>query len=259
MRVHRTMRTSPPAQRPAALLAAVGLALAAAGCGADSPPHEEGASPAAEAAGEWEVLFDGTDLGRWRGYRSDEVPSGWRIEDGVLAFVPGGDGGDIVTMDTYGDFELELEWRVAPGSNSGIFYRATEEEDYIFMTGAEMQVLDNAGHADGQSPLTSAGSNFGLYPAEPDATRPVGEWNRVRIVARGPRVEHWLNGRRVASYEQGSAEWRERVANSKFAAWPRYGQAMEGHIGLQDHGDPVWYRDIRIRRLGGGEGASGAG
>lgn len=255
MRTHRTRSLLPSFRRAAACLVTAGLALASCGgqagggaevASADMVAGQEGSTA---GAGEWEVLFDGTDLSHWRGYRSEEMPAGWQVEEGTLAFVPGEGGGDIVTRDVYGDFELELEWRVAPGSNSGIFYRATEEEAYIFMTGAEMQVLDNGGHADGESPLTSAGSNFGLYPAEPDATRPVGEWNRARIVARGPTVEHWLNGTRVVSYEQGGEDWRARVADSKFAAWPRYGRAMEGHIGLQDHGDPVWYRNIRIRRL----------
>lgn len=210
---------------------------------------EAGESPEAASAGEWEVLFDGSSLDRWRGYREDRPPPGWVIEDSTLAFVPGAGGGDLITREQYGDFELVLDWRISPGGNSGIFYRATEEGDYAFETGAEMQVLDNDGHADGESPLTSAGSNFGLYPAMEDVTRPVGEWNRARIVARGPEVQHWLNGSMVVEYRQGSDEWRERVAETKFADWPEYGEAMRGHIGLQDHGDRVWYRDIRIRRL----------
>lgn len=220
-----------------------------AGAPASGADTEAGEPPEAASAGEWEVLFDGSNLDRWRGYREDQPPGGWVIEDSSLAFVPGGEGGDLVTREQYGDFELVLDWRISQGGNSGIFYRATEEGDYAFETGAEMQVLDNDGHADGESPLTSAGSNFGLYPATEDVTRPVGEWNRARIVARGPHIQHWLNGTMVVEYRQGSDEWRERVAETKFADWPEYGEAMRGHIGLQDHGNRVWYRDIRIRRL----------
>lgn len=245
----RPSRRSPVA---AALLAGV----VAAACGGAAPDASAGDAPAgadAAEAGDWEALFDGGDLSRWRGYRRDDVPAAWRVEDGALAFVPGeGEGGDLVTRDTYGDFELELEWRVAPGANSGVFYRGTEDEPWIYQTAPEMQVLDNAGHADGASPLTSAGSNFGLHPASGDVTRPVGEWNRARVVARGDHVEHWLNGTKVVEYELGSPDWERRVADSKFAAWPGYGQAREGHIGLQDHGNRVWFRNVRVRRLEGG-------
>ncbi|CAN5626552.1 DUF1080 domain-containing protein [soil metagenome] len=230
----------------------------AAACGGTVPQQGDSAAatvPAAETTGTgqhagWETLFDGSTLGGWRGYRRDDTPAAWQVEDGALAFVPGsGDGGDIITRDQYADFELEIEWRVAPAANSGIFYRATEETGRIYENATEMQVLDNAGHADGRSPLTSAGSNFGLYAVEQDVTRPVGEWNSARIVARGAHIEHWLNGHRVVVFEQGGDDWKARVAASKFAAWPAYGQSFTGHIGLQDHGDRVWFRNIRIRRL----------
>ncbi|HEU5210452.1 MAG TPA: MFS transporter [Longimicrobiales bacterium] len=219
-----------------------------------SPARGDGSGVASapdDTAG-WIVLFDSTTgLDAWRGYRRTDMPAAWQVQDGTLAFTPGaGDGGDIVTREQFGDFELVLEWRISPGGNSGVFYRGLESTDYIFETAAEMQVLDNAGHADGRSPLTSAGSNFGLYPAAREVTRPIGGWNEARIVARGPHVEHWLNGVKLLEYEQGSDEWKARVADSKFAAWPGYGTAMRGHIGLQDHGDEVWFRNIRIRPLG---------
>ncbi len=253
------------ARQPAGATVAAGLALllALGGCrtdgtagapqGGDSATVEDSmtaAAPAADDTAGWIVLFDGSSLDAWRGYQRTDVPAAWQVQDGALAFTPGaGAGGDIVTREQFDDFELVLEWRIAPGGNSGIFYRGSETADYIYETAAEMQVLDNAGHADGRSPLTAAGSNFGLYAAGSDATRPVGQWNEARIVARGPHVEHWLNGVRLLEYEQGSEEWKARVADSKFAAWPDYGTAMRGHIGLQDHGNPVWYRNIRIRPL----------
>jgi hypothetical protein len=205
------------------------------------------------AASEWIVLFDGTDLSHWRGYRQSDPPQAWSVDGDVLAFNPGAPGGDLLTREQFGDFELELQWRLSEGGNSGILYRATEDYENVWESAPEMQVLDDARHADGQNPLTSAGANYALYPASADVVRPVGEWNQVRIVAQGNHVEHWLNGQKVVEYELGSPDWQERVAASKFATMPGYGRALRGHIALQDHGDPVWYRDIRIRPLDGRE------
>jgi hypothetical protein len=165
--------------------------------------------------------------------------------DGALTRV--GRAGDLITREVFGDFELSLEWNVAAGGNSGIMYRVTEDAAETYHTGPEMQVLDDARHPDGRSRLTAAGAVYGLYPAEAGVVKPAGEWNAVRIVARGSRVEHWLNGVQVAAYELGSADWSARVAASKFSKWPGYGRAPAGHIALQDHGDRVAYRDIRIR------------
>jgi hypothetical protein len=198
-------------------------------------------------AGEWRPLFDGGSLDAWRGYRRDGVPEGWRVVDGAITRVAA--AGDLVTRETFADFELTLDWLVAPGGNSGIMYRVTEEARESYQSGPEMQVLDDAGHPDGRSRLTAAGAVYGLYPAPVGVVRPAGEWNTVRIVVRGRHVEHWLNGVAVASYELGSPDWEARVAASKFREWPRYGRAAAGHIALQDHGDPVAYRDIRIRTI----------
>jgi hypothetical protein len=196
---------------------------------------------------EWQVLFDGQNLDAWRGYQSEAIPPGWRIEGDMLAFANG--KGDLVTRDTYSDFELELEWKISPRGNSGIFYLAVLSDRPIYHSAPEMQILDDEAHRDGGNRLTSAGSNYALHPAPAGAVRPVGEWNDVRIVLKDRRVSHWLNGVMTADYTLGSPEWNELVAGSKFAAWPEYGQALSGHIGLQDHGDPVWFRNIRIRRL----------
>lgn len=196
---------------------------------------------------DWQVLFDGSSLDAWRAYKAGPLPNGWLIEGDTLHFAPG--SGDIMTRESFSDFELELEWKVAPGGNSGIFYRAVPGLDAIYMGAPEMQVLDDAGHADGADPLTSAGAVYGLYPAPRGAVKPAGEWNLARIVVTANVVQHWLNGQLMASYTLRSDEWLDKVGNSKFSAWPLYGQARKGHIGLQDHGDPVWFRNIRIRLL----------
>ena len=222
------------------------LAVALVPCvAAAQEPSPNRLTPGEEAAG-WKLLFDGT-LEGWRGYQRDDVPGGWSVRDGTITFTPGGDGGDLMTVDQYADFELSFEWRVTEGGNSGVFYRATEAERAPYWTGPEYQILDNAGHRDGAVPETSAGSNYALHAPVDDVTRPVGEWNVSRIVARGSLVEHWLNDVKLLEYELWSEEWREIVANTKFSDWPRYGMSPTGHIGLQDHGDPVWYRSIKIR------------
>ncbi len=197
----------------------------------------------------WQQLLDG-DAGRfWRGYRQADLPAGWQMVDGALTRVA--QAGDIVSREEFQDFELELEWKISPGGNSGIFFHVVEDSalNAVYLTGPEVQVLDNAGHADGRNALTSAGSNFALHAPTRDVTRPVGEWNRVRLVVQGPRVEHWLNGEKIVEYELWSDDWKQRVQASKFRDMPRYGLARRGHIALQDHGDWVAYRNIRIRRL----------
>jgi hypothetical protein len=224
---------------------------ASAGAAAAPSPSDSQAMPQAKdaqpPAGEWRLLFDGRTTAGWRGYRGQDAPAGWQVVDGALTRV--GSGGDIVTADQFGDFELELDWMVAPGGNSGILYRVTEEGENTYNTGPEMQVLDDARHADGRSRLTAAGAAYGLYPSPAGVVKPAGEWNHARLVVDGNRVEHWLNGQKVVEYELGSTDWRQRVANSKFAEWPGYGRAARGHIALQDHGDRVAYRDIRVREL----------
>jgi hypothetical protein len=200
-----------------------------------------------EQAAGWRPLFDGQTTAGWRGYRRAEMPAGWKVVDGALTRV--GDGGDIITTDQFANFELALEWKVARGGNSGIFYRVTEAGDRSYHSGPEMQVLDDARHNDGGSRLTAAGSLYGIYPAPAGVVKPAGEWNAVRIVVHGSHVEHWLNGTKVVDYELGSPDWEKRVGEAKFKEWPEYGRAKRGHIALQDHGDWVAYRNIKIKVL----------
>lgn len=224
-------------------LAAFYLLVATACAAAQSAPVNH-LTDAERAAG-WRLLFDGRTTAGWRGFRRDSMPAGWQVVDGALTRVA--QGGDIITVDQFENFELALEWKVAPRGNSGVFYRATEATDVIYQNAAEMQVLDDAGHRDGQSQLTAAGSNYGLHAVPPGIAKPAGEWNHARIVANGAHVEHWLNGVKVVEYQLWSPEWEALVKGSKFAEWPPYGRAKRGHIGLQDHGDWVVYRNIKIR------------
>lgn len=195
----------------------------------------------------WRLLFDGKTTTGWRGYKQRTMPSGWQVVDGALTRT--GTTTDIITDEEFTNFELVLEWRVVPGANSGIFFRAVEGEGAIYEYAPEVQVLDDAGHPDGGSELTSAGSNFALHPVRRGVVKPAGEWNAVRLRVDGNHVQHWLNGEIVVDYELGSDDWKQRVAASKFAAWPQYGLAPRGHIGLQEHGAEVAFRNIKLREL----------
>jgi len=226
------------------VLAAAALAAPLAAQGAPNTLTE------AERAAGWILLFDGTTTSGWRNYRADTLSAGWQAVDGALTRVRR--GGDIVTREQFTNFELVLEWRLSPegpAGNSGIFYRASEEPPVIYMGAAEVQILDNARHGDGRSELTSAGANYALHGVPHSAARPVGEWNTVRIVANGNHVEQWFNGAKVVEFEIDSPDWKARVAASKFKDWPLYARAGTGHIGLQEHGSVVAFRNIKIRRL----------
>lgn len=236
----------------AVLLSFVAAALA--GCGGSEATMMEPTPDPAAADAEWVSLFDGASLAGWRAFGGGPAPSAWRAEDGALRFDPtGGERGDLIAEGVYGDFELELEYRISECGNSGVFYRAAEGDGLAFpwQTGPEYQVLDDC-HPDAQYPSHTAGSLYDLYVPTADAARPAGEWNAVRIVVRGDRVEHWLNGERVVEAEVGSADWDARQAASKFrdpASFPGFGTYAEGVVGLQDHGDDVWYRNLRLRPL----------
>jgi hypothetical protein len=196
----------------------------------------------------WRVLFDGTSLDEWRGYRADTVPSGWQIVGGTLA--KEARTSDIMTKDQFADFELELEWKIGEAGNSGIFYRATEQYDRVYWSAPEYQLLDDVKGADNKTRLTCAGAAYGLYPSPEGHVKAPGEWNTTRIVARDAHVEHWLNGFKLLEYQLWSPDWDAKVKESKFAEWPNFGRAKRGHIAIQgDHAGALAFRRIRIREV----------
>ena len=216
---------------------------------------------AAEKAAGWKLLFDGKTWTGWRGFRREKVPvEGWAIEDGTIKHLAGQgeqsrEGGDIITVGQYDNFELQLEWRISPGGNSGIKYLVAEEMVKTGYSGLgfEMQVLDDDGHPDakmGKGGNRTASALYDLIaPPTNKALRPVGEWNQVRLVIRGSKVEHWLNGARVVEYELGSPQLKSLIAESKYKTIAGFGEVRKGHILLQDHGNEVWFRNIKLREL----------
>jgi len=199
---------------------------------------------------EWTILFDGGSVSHWRGFNQETFPfDGWAIENGTLKTIVGGNKVDIITKQAYKDFELVLEWKVSPAGNSGIFYFATEKGNYIWQTAPEMQVLDNSSHPDGENPLSSAGSLFALIAPLEDLTKQVGAFNEARILVQKNRVEHWLNGKKILEYDYGSDDLKDLIAKSKFASMTLFAKENTGHIGLQHHGEEVWYRNVRIKKL----------
>jgi hypothetical protein len=208
----------------------------------------EGAQMAKADDAGWRPLFDGRTTKGWRGYRSETMPAGWTVVDGAL--VKANETADIVTAEQFGDFELEVEWKLAESGNAGLFYRATEEYEHVYWSGPEYQLLDDAKAPDGKNRLTAAGAAYGLYPAPAGVVKPAGEWNTTRIVVRGPHVEHWLNGQKLLEYELWSPDWEAKVKASKFSDWPNYGRAKKGHIAVQgDHAGTLTLRNVRIREL----------
>ncbi len=202
----------------------------------------------------WTLLFDGKSTDGWRSYNGDSFPEkGWEIKDGTITHLADKGGGDIITTEQYGDFILKLEWKVQKAGNSGIFYRGIEQPSQpIHWSAPEMQVLDNEHHPDAKAGTDGnhqAGSLYDLIPAKPQNAKPYGQWNSVKIVAKGAHIEHWQNGEKIVEYTFWSPEWYEMIRNSKFKCHPEFGDAHKGHIGLQDHGDTVHFRNIKIREL----------
>ncbi len=210
---------------------------------------EPGLSPAEKTAG-WKMLFDGKSTAAWRGYKQAAFPAqGWVVEDGALK-CEGGKGGDLVATEQYMDFELELEWKAAPGANSGIMYRVAEIHDAPWQTGPEFQILDDAGAGLEPTHPHSAGGMFDIYPPVPGKQlKPAGEYNHARIRVQNNVLQHWLNGVKVVECRLDTPEWKQKIAASKFAGYEGFGLQPKGYIALQDHGDAIWFRNVRIRDL----------
>ncbi len=204
-----------------------------------------------DAANEWIVLFDGTNLDHWHDYQRDGIS--WKIEDGSLT-TEGGKG-DIITNDTYQNFELEFEWKISEAGNSGVIYLVQDDQQYnhSFETGPEYQIIDaNNFVKKSDYPLSDSqktGANYALQAAQGAMMKPLDKFNRGKIIVNNGHVEHWLNGKKVVDYELWTDAWKAKVAQTKFNEMPGYGQAKSGHIALQDHDDQVWFRNMRIRRL----------
>lgn len=201
----------------------------------------------------WELLFDGKKIDRFHNFNKTTVDSKWYVDDGAIHFDPEakGEGGDLISNEQYENFELKLEWKISNCGNSGIFFNVVEDEKYCcpYLTGPEMQVLDNTCHPDSRFVTHRAGDLYDMIETSMVTVKPAGEWNRVRIVSNNGEVEFWLNGYKVVEFTMHNEEWKQMIANSKFSQWEDFGLARSGHIGIQDHSDKVWFRNIKIRRL----------
>ena len=231
-------------------IACIGLATSALlnPVAAAEPPAKNAVRPTETASG-WTSLFDGKTLAGWHKFGGGPPGTGWTVADGELRLAAGSQSGDIVTDASYSDFELELDWNIASGGNSGVFYHVDETAKRIWHLAPEIQLLDNERAEDRNPQSHRAGSLYDLFAATDGVARPAGTYNQLRVVVRGSRIEHWLNGQKVVAYDTSQPDWKKVVAASKFAAYPGFATATGGHIGLQDHGDAVRFRNIRIRPL----------
>ena len=230
---------------------------------ASSRQHKETDEPsntlsAKERHDGWKLLFDGKSMAGWRGAYLDSLPSkGWHVQDGVLIVEASGGaeaayGGDIVTIEQFSNFELKVDFKLTKGANSGIKIFVTEQLPRTpgSAKGLEYQLLDDANHPDAKLGINgnrTLASLYDLFPAHDKKVNPIGEWNHARIVVNGKHVEHWLNGIKVLEYERGGKEFLAHKRESKFRDLQGFGEAAEGHILLQDHGDKVFFRNIKIR------------
>lgn len=231
------------------LLIRLPLIVVAAGLARGAEPAES--SPpntltAAEQAAGWKLLFDGRTSAGWRGFKKPAFPDkGWIVEDGVLKKVAGVRGGDLITTETFDDFELSWEWRIAAGGNNGVKYFITEARGSAI--GHEYQMIDDTRVKD---PKGSTASFYDVLPPKPGKRPPrIGAWNHSRIMVQGNHVEHWLNGDKVLEYELGSPEVLAAVAKSKFKDVKGFGAKLRGHLLLTDHNDEAWFRNLKLRGL----------
>ncbi|MBX2840824.1 MAG: DUF1080 domain-containing protein [Flammeovirgaceae bacterium] len=217
---------------------------------------EEATEPVSENKGEWISLFDGKTAKGWRGYNQSTLPEAWVVEDGTLKSLgKGGDiGGDIVFGDMeFEDFELQLEWKISEGGNSGVFYHVQEGDQYHapYENAPEYQLIDDIGFPQKLEEWQSLGADYAMYPADKEKkiVKKAGEWNSSRIIFQKENAEYWLNGEKVVSFVPWSEDWQKRRDSGKWKDMPDYGKAKKGLIGLQDHGSFILFRNIKVRHL----------
>jgi cytochrome c len=206
----------------------------------------------------WSLLFDGKTTTGWRNYGGDKIGEAWRVKDGALYLDVSNkkdgsvvNGGDIISEKQFENFELSIEWKIQPCGNSGILINAVESADnkYVWYSAPEIQVLDNSCHPDAKIIKHRAGDLYDLISCSTETVKPAGEWNQVRVISNKGNLEIWLNGTKVVQTQMHTAAWDEMVKGSKFKDRTAFGKATKGHIALQDHGDGVWYRNIKIKEL----------
>ena len=215
---------------------------------ATKPATEGSATKTADDDG-FVSLLGKNDMSHFRGYKKDKISSAWTVTDNVLRIDGVKRGDDIMTKKSYKNFDLRFEWKVSEAGNSGVFYHVGLGDKAASKSGIEYQVLDNDGHKDGKSELTSAGSIYALYPPKAYPKKKVGEWNKARIVCNGTKIQHYLNDVMVAEADTSSDDWKQRLTASKFSTWERFASQSKGHIAFQDHGDEVWFQKIKIKAL----------
>ncbi len=209
-----------------------------------------GLSPADKAVG-WQSLFNGNDMNQWRVFNETTV-RGWKVENEIMtALGIQGKSADIITKDTFSDFELSLEWKIAEGGNSGIFFHVREGEGLkaVYYSGPEYQLLDDQAYEGKITDKQKSAANYDMQAPSIDATKPAGQWNHSRLIVDGDHVQHWLNGKKVVSYIINSTEWKTQKINSKWKHVETYAKFPSGHIALQDHGKQISFRNIKVRRL----------
>lgn len=230
--------------------AAVGAPIALAGLAQGASPAPNTLTREETAAG-WRLLFDGKTTKGWHTFGRDRVV-GWEVTNGeLIALGQGGDhANDIVTDGEFENFELAVDWKLTPRANSGIFFNVVEKGyEEVYATGPEYQLIDDDGWPDKLEDWQHTAANYAMHPPSQKAARPVGQWNHTRIVVKGGHVEHWLNGVKVVDYEMWTPDWERRVQAGKWKDYPGYGKAERGRIGLQDHGNKIFFRNIKIRPL----------
>ncbi|MBL7873461.1 MAG: DUF1080 domain-containing protein [Cyclobacteriaceae bacterium] len=219
--------------------------------------QKENTLTAQEKKDGWKLLFDGTSTKGWRNFNSDKINPGWKVANGSLYLdttkvngkrLP---AGDIVTVGEYENYELSIDWKIQACGNSGIIFNVQEGKAYTasYQTGPEMQVLDNACHPDAKISKHRAGDLYDLISCSTETVKPAGEWNQAKLIANKGHYTFWLNGIKTVEFEMGTPAWSEMVAGSKFKTMPDFGKFTKGRIDLQDHGDMVSYRNIKIKEL----------